>query len=157
MKAKSTRKILKVVKKKGMQPAKGKTWMDKVREEKAPQVKRIDKAFADIPPGGVMLIATPKILDTYIREIPKGKSVNLSTIRKDLASEYHAEYTCPITTGIFLRIVSEAAHEEIESGTPIGKVAPFWRAVDENSPLAKKLSFGSDFVKAMRKKEGIIP
>jgi hypothetical protein len=144
-------------KKSGMKPGKGKTWMDKVREEKAPQVKRIDKSFADIPAGGKMLIASPKIIDAYVRQIPKGKSVTLATIRKDLASEYHAEYTCPVTTGIFLRIVSEAAHEEIAAGKPASKVTPFWRAVDENSPLARKLSFGPTFIKTMRKKEGIIP
>jgi hypothetical protein len=76
-------------------------------------------------------------------------------MRKDLAIEYGAEYTCPVTSGIFLRIVSEAAHEQIEKGAPIGKVTPFWRVVDEKSALNKKLSFGSEFVSKQRKKEGI--
>jgi hypothetical protein len=55
-----------------------------------------------------------------------------------------------------LRIVSEAAHEQIEKGTPLNKVAPFWRVIDEKSALNKKLSFGQNFVKQQRKKEGLV-
>jgi hypothetical protein len=144
-------------KKTTMKPAKGKTWTDKVNDPtKEFQVKRLDKDFADMPAGAKMLIATPKIIDEYVRHIPKGKSSSLATMRKYLANEYGAEYTCPVTSGIFLRIVSEAAHEQIEKGTPLSKVAPFWRLVDEESALIKKLSFGSQFVVNQRKKEGII-
>jgi hypothetical protein len=81
--------------------------------------------------------------------------VSVQTMRKDLAREYNAEYTCPVTSGIFLRIVSEAAHGQISQGTASSKVTPFWRVVEENSPLNRKLSFGTDFVKDQRKKEGI--
>jgi hypothetical protein len=139
-----------------MKPARGKTWTDKVNDPaKEIQIKKLDKDFADMPAGAKMLIATPKIIDEYIRHIPKGKSGSLAAMRKDLASEYGADYTCPVTSGIFLRIVSEAAHEQIEKGTPISKVAPFWRVVDEKSALSKKLSFGAEFVLKQRKKEGL--
>jgi hypothetical protein len=142
-------------KKSTFKPGKGKTWADKLSADKKPEVKRTDKKFADIPEGGLMLIATPKIIDEYVRQIPKGKSVDLLTMRKDLAQEYRAEYTCPVTTGIFLRIVSEAAHEQLEKGASLNKVTPFWRVVNEKSSLAKKLSFGSDLIIEQRKKEGI--
>jgi hypothetical protein len=139
-----------------MKPAKGKTWTDKVEDPtKELQVKKLDKDFADMTAGSKMLIATPKIIDDYVRHIPKGKTGSLATMRKDLANEYGADYTCPVTSGIFLRIVSEAAHEQIEKGTPVVKVTPFWRIVDENSALNKKLSFGPDFVTKQRKKEGL--
>lgn len=139
-----------------MKPGKGKTWTDKVNDPtKDFQVKKLDKSFADMPEGARMLIATPKIIDQYVRQIPKGKSVDFATMRKDLAIEYRAEYTCPVTSGIFLRIVSEAAHEQLENGTPLTKVAPFWRVVDEKSTLNKKLSFGTDFLRKQRAKEGI--
>jgi hypothetical protein len=139
-----------------MKPAKGKTWTDKVNDpSKAFVVKKLEKDFADMPAGAKMLIATPKIVDDYVRQIPKGKSTSLATMRKDLALEYGAEYTCPVTSGIFLRIVSEAAHEQIVNRTPIGRVTPFWRIVDPDSPLNKKLSFGSKFVRDQRKKEKI--
>ena len=143
-------------KKNTMKPAKGKTWIDKVNDPtKEFQIKKLDKDFADMPAGAKMLIATPKIIDEYVRHIPKGRSGSLASMRKDLANEYGAEYTCPVTSGIFLRIVSEAAHEQIEKGTPVIKVTPFWRVVDERSALNKKLSFGPEFVSKQRKKEGI--
>jgi hypothetical protein len=139
-----------------VKPAKGKTWTDKVNDPtKEFQVKKLEKDFADMPAGSKMLIATSKIIDEYVRHIPKGKSGSLATMRKDLASEYGADYTCPVTSGIFLRIVSEAAYEQIEKGTPLNKVAPFWRVVDEKSALNKKLSFGEAFVKQQRKSESI--
>lgn len=140
-----------------MKPGKCKTWTDKVNDPtKEYIVKKVEKDFADIPAGAKMLISTPKIIDDYVRQIPKGKSGSLATMRKDLAIEYGAEYTCPVTSGIFLRIVSEAAHEQIEKGTPLNKVAPFWRVIDEKSALNKKLSFGQNFVKQQRKKEGLV-
>ncbi len=139
-----------------MKPGKGKTWTDKVNDPtKEYIVKKLEKDFADMPAGAKMLIATPRIIDDYIRQIPKGKSGSLATMRKDLANEYGAEYTCPVTSGIFLRIVSEAAHEQIENGVALNKVTPFWRMVDEKSALNKKLSFGTEFVMNQRKKEGL--
>lgn len=143
-------------KKATMKPAKGKTWTDKVNDPtKEFQIKKLEKDFADMSAGSKMLIATPKIIDECVRHIPKGKSGSLASMRKDLANEYGAEYTCPVTSGIFLRIVSEAAHEQIEKGTSLAKVAPFWRVVDEKSALNKKFSFGTEFVAKQRKKEGL--
>jgi hypothetical protein len=134
---------------------KTKTWADKYQTRTQPEIKRIEKAFADIPEGGLMLIATPQIIEDYIKEIPDGKTVNLQTLRKDLAYTHHAEYTCPVTTGIFLRIVAEANHEKwVNEQTP-DAIAPFWRVIDTKMPLAKKLSFGTDFIEKQRRLEGI--
>ncbi|MGZ3924691.1 MAG: hypothetical protein ACXVBJ_13045, partial [Flavisolibacter sp.] len=113
------------------------------------------KDFAGIKTGQLMLIPTPKIVDAYIRQIPKGKEANSERIRKDLAAEFHAEVTCPLTTGIFIRIAAEAAYEEYEKGKPLSKITPFWRVISEKSPTAKKLSFGTKLLKEQRKKEGI--
>ncbi|HEY0742498.1 MAG TPA: hypothetical protein VGD40_13580 [Chryseosolibacter sp.] len=136
-------------------PGKGKTWSDKINSDKPHEVKKNEKGFADITPGSSMLIATPKIVDDYVRQIPKGKEVTLQTMRKDLATEYNADYTCPVTAGIFLRIVAEAAHEQYSKGKPLSKITPFWRVIDENSTIGKKVSFGSDFIKQQRVKEGL--
>ncbi len=63
--------------------------------------------------------------------------------------------TCPITTGIFVRIAAEAAYEEFQQGMPIEKITPFWRIISETSPAAKKLIFGTQMLKELRKKENI--
>jgi len=132
-----------------------KTWQEKMLGTKEWKVEKTDKDFADMPAGSMMLVATPVIVEDYIRNIPKGKSTTLQQMRKDLAAEYNAEYTCPITAGIFLRIVAEAAYEQMMQGKPFKSIAPFWRMIDEKSPTAKKLSFGTEFLKKERKKEGL--
>jgi len=136
--------------------AKRKTWQEKLHVDKKAEVKKNDYDFADIPAGSKMLIATPLIMDEYIRQIPKGHFTDIKQIRKDLAAEYKAAYTCPVTTGIFIRIVAEAAYEEYEKGKPLSKITPFWRALSAKSPSAKKLSFGIKFLLDQQKKEGII-
>lgn len=135
---------------------KRKTWEEKLHVDKKAVVKKNDFDFADIPAGSSMLIATPLILDAYIRQIPKGQFTDIKQIRKDLAAEYRAAYTCPVTTGIFIRIVAEAAYEAYEKGKPLSKITPFWRALSVKSPSAKKLSFGIKFLMDQQKKEGIL-
>lgn len=134
---------------------KRKSWQEKLHVERQPQIEKSDKDFAGIKAGQMMLIPTPMLVDAYIRQIPRGTHVDIATLRKDLAAEYHAEVTCPLTTGIFVRIAAEAAYEEYEQGKPLNKITPFWRVLDERSPGAKKLSFGTGFLKEQRLKEGL--
>ena len=134
---------------------KRKTWQEKLNIDRKPVVEKADKGFGGIQAGQIMLIPTPNLVDSYIRQIPKGQHVDINTIRKDLAAEYDAEVTCPLTTGIFVRIAAEAAYEQYEKGTPLNKITPFWRVIDEKSNTAKKLSFGTALLKEQRKKEGI--
>jgi hypothetical protein len=126
--------------------AKKKTWIEKLEKEKVPQVKRLDKDFADMEAGGLMLIASPKIIEAYIQKIGEGKHIPLKALRNDLALEHEADYTCPVTTGIFLRIIAEANYEKWQKGSPIDTLTPFWRVIDPNSALAEKLSFGKEFL-----------
>lgn len=133
-----------------------KTWQEKLTRYDQPQVKKSDKAFAGIKAGQLMLIPTPLVIDQYIRQIPKGTSVTIETLRRDLALEYGAEVTCPLTTGMFVRIVAEAAYEAYENGTPPEEITPFWRVIDEASPLARKLSFGTDFLIEQRRPERLL-
>ena len=130
-----------------------KSWLDKLNEHKKPKIKRIDIDFADIPSGSNMFIATPKIIDQYIQEIGFGKRVDAKTLRKDLAIEHNADYTCPVTTGIFLRIVAEANYEKLQQGKSIEEITAFWRVIEPNSALSKKLTFGQDFLLQQIKKE----
>ena len=132
-----------------------KTWIEKRDCDKSYKIKTIDKKFADIPEGSKMFIPTPRIIDDYIKHIPFGKSTELSTMRNDLATDYQADKTCPVTTGIFLRIVSEASYMELKQGKEIDEVTPFWRLVNPKSKLANKLECGIEFIEKQRKNEGI--
>ncbi len=132
-----------------------KTWIEKRDCDKSYKIKTIDKKFADIPEGSKMFIPTSRIIDDYIKHIPFGKSTELSTMRNDLATDYQADKTCPVTTGIFLRIVSEASYEELKSGKGIEEVTPFWRIVNPKSKLANKLECGAEFINKQRGNEVI--
>lgn len=129
-----------------------KTWTEKFNTHATPEVKKSERKFADIPEGASMLIASPKVVDDYVKQIPKGKTTDIKQMRKDLAAMFHAEYTCPVTSGIFLRIVAEKAYEEWQQGKK--SVTPFWRMIDPSSPTAKKLSCGPMFIQQQREKEG---
>jgi hypothetical protein len=130
-----------------------KTWTEKLHCDKEPKIKRIDFNFADIPANSNMFIATPQIIDNYIKQIPKGKIVSVQTMRKDLAIENKADYTCPVTTGMFLRIVAEANFEKYQQTNSIKSITPFWRVVEPNSTLSEKLTFGKDFIIKQRQAE----
>ncbi|MEM6525618.1 MAG: hypothetical protein AAGF85_20525 [Bacteroidota bacterium] len=118
-----------------------KSWTEKYNNGKEAVVKTLDKDFSDMVSGDQMLIATPKIIDNYIRQIPEGTQVDIKTMRKDLSLDFNADNMCPLTAGIFLRIVIEKAHQEHEAGRSIDEITPFWRLINKKSPVIKKLSF----------------
>lgn len=132
-----------------------KTWLQKFQTKQFPEIETANKDYAGIPAGEKFLISTPAEIDAYIRSIPEGKSVSFQTMKKDLALEKGVEFVCPLTTGIFTRIVAELAFENFQKGADIETITPFWRAIDLKMPLAKKLSFGTDFLISQRKSEGL--
>jgi alkylated DNA nucleotide flippase Atl1 len=91
-------------------------------------------------PPGKMLVSTPLELEAYIRRIPEGRVLTTSALRAVLARDARADYTCPVTTGIFLRIVGEAAEEERAAGK--SGLAPYWRVVRDDGELIDKLPGG---------------
>ena len=132
-----------------------KTWIEKREVEKQHQVKVNPQTFADMPAGCMMLIPTPKIVDKYVKQINKGSFFYSKDLRKKMALDYKSDNSCPLVTGISLRIISEAAYEEYEFGTKIEDITPFWRAVESFSKLANKLTSGVDFILKYQDKEGI--
>ncbi len=136
---------------------KKKTWHEKLYDSKHKlHVETTDKKFADVPEGATMLIPTGEIVADYINHIPKGVHTSLQQMRKDLAADHNAQYSCPIVSGIMLRVAAEAAYEEYASGQkPLKKIMPFWRMIDSKAPVSKKLTFGTDFIREQRAKEGL--
>ena len=133
-----------------------KSWIEKRDCEKSFKIKTIDKKFADIPRGSKMLIASPPIIDEYVKSILFGEFIEPLKMRDDLAKKFQADKTCPVTTGIFLRIVSEASYEEYDTGIDLDAITPFWRIVNPNSKLAEKLACGIDFITEKQMQENIV-
>jgi hypothetical protein len=103
--------------------------------------------------GQMMLISSPADIDSAIRAVPKGTTIAVQALRERLARAAGADVTCPLTTGIFLRIVTEAANEAFESGTPPAALTPVWRVIDRKMPLVKKLSFDPEWLFQLREAE----
>jgi hypothetical protein len=132
-----------------------KTWTEKFNDPRPHQVKPAPMDIAGIKKGEIMLVPTPKIIDSFIAKIPRGASMDVKTFRTKLAKRYKAEVTCPITTGFHLRAVAEAALEKLAAGAKLSEITPFWRVLDADAPTTAKLSCGVAFVTKQRKAEGI--
>lgn len=104
-----------------------------------PRVEVLTKAKGPNFPAGRMLISSPLEIAAVVERIPKGRVLAMSDLRTSLAKSHKADYTCPLTTGIFLRIVAEAAEAERPLGKP---VTPYWRVVRDDGSLLEKLPGG---------------
>ena len=97
------------------------------------------------------MIPTPAAIQALVQQIPAGQVATLSALKHELARRYHAEYTCAMTTGIFLRVMAEAA---VEAGTlesedsptreflAMLRSTPWWRVVRDDGALIDKLPGG---------------
>ena len=101
------------------------------------------------------MFATHLVVDAYVRKIPREHSTSFLPMREDLAQEYKADKTCPVSTGIFLRISAEAAYEKFLLSASDENITPFWRVIDETMKVAKKLTYGREFSREHRQKEGL--
>ena len=73
-------------------------------------------------------------------------------MRRKLAENANADNTCPLTSGIFFRIAIEAAIERSNGAKPD---SPFWRVIDRNSSLIKKLPISEKYLTELRTSEGL--
>lgn len=88
-----------------------------------------------------------------MRKVTKGNLVDMKTLRKDLAFDFNADNSCPLSTAIFVSIAAEAAFEQYKSGKKLSEITPFWRAIAPGSKMAARLTFGEDFLKEQIKAE----
>ena len=101
---------------------------------------------------GKMLIATPTLVDRLIREIPKGNLTTINLIREKLARDFDADYTCPITTGIFVWIAANAAEEAKQNREY--NISPYWRVIKDNGQLNPKYPGGEQHHAKLLRDEG---
>lgn len=131
------------------------SWIEKLNDPRPHQVKPAPVDIAGMKAGEIMLVPTPRLIDAFIRAIPKGAGMDVPTLRRALARQHGAQVTCPITTGFHLRIVAEAAWEAHRRGAAPAEITPFWRVLDSRAPTTAKLSFGDAFLLEQRRLEGL--
>ncbi len=130
-----------------------KSWAEKLQGGQPAHISRMTKAMWGLKRGDKLFIATPKMVFDYMRSIRKGSTRTMGQMRASFAEAHGADGTCPMTSSIFARIAAEAALADVAAGAPVEKVTPFWRLIDEKSPIARKLSCGPAFVADMRQRE----
>jgi alkylated DNA nucleotide flippase Atl1 len=136
-----------------------KSWREKLENPVAglPKVVSVPDKWVKTMGGRRILVPTPMMVDEYVRTIPKGKLVTVGRIRQYLAKPFKADSTCPMTTGIFLRIISEAAEEDRQAGKK--RITPYWRVVKDDGSLNPKFPGGVDAHAEKLRQEGhqIVP
>jgi hypothetical protein len=131
------------------------TWAEKLNSSKGHEVKPAPINIAGMKAGQIMLVPTARIVDDFIRTIPKGVSMDVKTLRARLARKYKAEVTCPITTGYHLKTIAEAAFEAHQQGAKLREITPIWRVLDASTPTTKRLSYDPAFIIDQRAREGL--
>jgi hypothetical protein len=58
-----------------------------------------------------------------------------------------------VSTALFLRIVAEHSWERLQDGASVESVPPFWRVIEPDSTLAKKLSLDQAWIEMQRSLE----
>ena len=129
-----------------------KSWVEKRDGYKnKSHITQLEKKFAGIPQGSHLLISCPQEIDEYIRNLDEGALITTQEMRDALAHKHKADATCPVSAGIFLRIICEAALEERASGKALDNITPFWRIDLAGTAAAKKLSIDEDEIALLRK------
>lgn len=98
--------------------------------------------------GNRMYFAPPIDYDRIMRLVPVGKLLTIGMIREHFAKVNDADFTEPITAGIFVSIAAWASHQRT------GDTTPYWRTLKANGELNPKYPGGTGKQKEMLEKEG---
>lgn len=98
--------------------------------------------------GSRMYFAPPIDYDKIMRTIPFGKVITVGKIREHFASKSGADFTDPITAGIFVSIAAWASHQRSDDKTP------YWRTLKANGELNEKYPGGAIKQKEQLEAEG---
>lgn len=98
--------------------------------------------------GNRMYFAPPIDYDKVMKKVPFGKVITVGKIREHFAALSGADFTEPITAGIFVSIAAWASHQRTEDKTP------FWRTLKANGELNEKYPGGLEAQKKKLEEEG---
>ena len=98
--------------------------------------------------GSRMYFAPPLDYDKVMKRIPYSKVITVGKIREHFAALNGADFTEPITAGIFVSIAAWASHQRTEDKTP------YWRTLKAGGELNAKYPGGVEAQKEMLEAEG---
>ena len=95
-----------------------------------------------------MYFAPPIDYDKVMKCIPYGKVITVGKVREYFAKLNDADFTEPITAGIFVSIAAWASYQRSEDKTP------YWRTLKANGELNSKYPGGIEAQKEKLEAEG---
>ncbi len=98
--------------------------------------------------GEKMFFAPPIEYDKIMRLIPEGKVTTVGAIREYFAKKNGADFTDPITAGIFISIAAWASYQRKEDKIP------YWRTLKAGGELNEKYPGGAAAQKEKLEAEG---
>ena len=98
--------------------------------------------------GSKMFFAPPLYYDKLMKKVPKGKLVTVSQMRDYLAKQNKADFTDPMTAGIFVNIVAWASYQRTTD------ITPYWRILKSNGELNVKYPEAVELQKRLLEEEG---
>lgn len=107
-----------------------------------------DRASIEKYGGDRMYFAPPIDYDRIMKQIPYGKVITVGKIREYFARQNSADFTEPITAGIFVSIAAWASHQRSDDETP------YWRTLKANGELNPKYPGGVEAQKEKLETEG---
>lgn len=114
------------------------------RDNGMPKIQTVTDAATVRKYGGSrMFFAPPLAYDALMRRVPSGFVTTVGRLRAYLAQENGADFTDPITAGIFVSIAAWASFQRPSDETP------YWRTLKAGGELNPKYPGG---VEAQRKK-----
>lgn len=98
--------------------------------------------------GDKMYFAPPIDYDKVMKTIPVGRVITVAAIREYFARQNGADFTEPMTAGIFVTIAAWASHQRNHDKTP------YWRTLKTNGELNEKYPGGALAQKERLEAEG---
>ncbi len=120
-----------------------KSWRQKLEDPVAglPKVVEVPDKWVKAMGGRRVLVPTPLMVDGLVRNVPRRKLITVGQLRQRLAKSFQADSTCPMTMGIFLRIISEAAEEDRRTGKK--RITPYWRVIKDDGSHHPATEYGT--------------
>ncbi len=100
--------------------------------------------------GNRMLIAPPIFYDELMKKVPEGRLLTVAQMREYLAKQIGADFTDPMTAGIFVNIVAWASYQRSEN------ITPYWRVLKSDGELNAKYPEAVEKQKSLLEAEGHI-
>lgn len=98
--------------------------------------------------GTRMFFAPPLYYDRLMKKVPTGRLLTVGQIREYLARQNNADFTDPMTAGIFVNIAAWASYQRTEDMTP------YWRTLKSDGELNAKYPEAIELQKRLLEEEG---